>query len=157
MAMAQNDDEFDVDYDNLSDSDLVKRLRKEIDKRDKTIKEQEEELTGFYNSTWEDSIVEALQEMGVDAKVARFVPDNIESVEELEEWVSENADVFGIVPAEEGQVQYDDIDREHLAMAEMMAAVAEGDIDQNVGLDLQSRIDGVSSKDELLSLLKGSQ
>jgi len=153
--MAQSDEAFDFDDDNLSDSDLMKRLRKVISDQKKLINEQEEELSGFYDSTWEADVSDALQGMGVDPKIARFVPDSIESVDELEVWVEENADVFGIVPAEEGDS--DGIDREHIEAAEMMAAVSEGDIDPSVGLDLQSRIENAGSPDELMALLKGSQ
>jgi hypothetical protein len=154
--MAQNDDAFDIDDNDLSDSDLVKRLRKVISDQKKTISEQEEELNEFYSSTRESDISEALVSMGVDSKISRFVPDSIESVDELETWVEENADVFGVAPAEErGDVN--DVDREHIEAAEMMAAIGEGDIDPDIGLDLASRIENAGSQDELMSLLKGNQ
>ena len=154
--MAQNDDAFDLDDNDLSDSDLMKRLRKVISDQKKTISEQEEELNEFYSSTRESDISEALVSMGVDSKISRFVPDSIESVDELETWVEENADVFGIVPAEE-RGDASDIDREHIEAAEMMAAISEGDIDPDIGLDLAARIENAGSPDELMALLKGSQ
>ncbi len=154
--MAQNDDAFDLDDNDLSDSDLMKRLRKVISDQKKTISEQEEELNDFYSSTRESDISEALQSMGVDPNISRFVPDSIESVDELETWVEENADVFGVAPADErGDVN--DVDREHIEAAEMMAAIGEGDIDPDVGLDLASRIENAGSPDELMALLKGNQ
>ena len=39
----------------------------------------------------------------------------------------------------------------------MMAAIGEGDIDPDVGLDLASRIENAGSPDELMALLKGNQ
>lgn len=153
--MAQYDEDFDFDDDNLSDSDLVKRLRKVISDQKKIINEQSEELDSFYTSTWESDIQGALSEMGVDPRIARFVPDDIESVDQLEDWVEQNAEVFGIVPAEEGDFYDEDIDREHIEAAEIMAAVEEGDINPQVGMDLHNRIENAGSKEELLSLLKG--
>lgn len=153
--MAQQNDDFDFDDDGLSDGDLVKRLRKVISDQKKLINEQSEELDGFYSSTWESDIQDALSEMGVDPRLARFVPDDVESVDQLEDWVEENAEVFGIVPAEDGDFYSDDIDREHIEAAEMMAAVEEGDVDPQIGMDLHNRIENAGSKEELLSLLKG--
>ena len=153
--MAQQNDDFDFDDDGLSDGDLVKRLRKVISDQKKLINEQSEELDEFYTSTWESDIQDALNEMGVDPRLARFVPEDVESVDELEDWVEENAEVFGIVPAEYGDFYSDDIDREHIEAAEMMAAVEEGDVDPQIGMDLHNRIENAGSKEELLSLLKG--
>lgn len=154
--MAQNDDAFDLDDNDLSDSDLMKRLRKVISDQKKTISEQEQELSEFYNSNWEADVSEALKGMDVDPKISRFVPESIESVDQLETWVEENADVFGIAPAEE-RGDASDIDRGHIEAAEMMAAVSEGDIDPDIGLDLAARIQNAGSPDELMALLKGNQ
>ena len=153
--MAQQNEDFDFDDDGLSDGDLVKRLRKVISDQKKLINEQSEELDGFYTSTWESDIQGALTEMGVDPRLARFVPDGVESVDQLEDWVQENAEVFGIVPAEDGGLYANDINREHIEAAEMMAAVEEGDVDPQIGMDLHNRIESAGSKEELLSLLKG--
>ena len=89
--MAQQNEDFDFDDDGLSDGDLVKRLRKVISDQKKLINEQSDELDGFYTSTWESDIQDALNEMGVDPRLARFVPDGVESVDELEDWVEETS------------------------------------------------------------------
>lgn len=153
--MTQQNDEFDFDDDGLSDSDLVKRLRKVISDQKKLINEQSEELDAFYTSTWESDVQDALTEMGVDPRLARFVPDGVESVDQLEDWVTENAEVFGIVSSDNGDLYGNDINREHIEAAEMMAAVEEGDVDPQIGMDLYNRIQDAGSKEELLSLLQG--
>lgn len=153
--MTQQNDEFDFDDDGLSDSDLVKRLRKVISDQKKLINEQSEELDGFYSSTWESDVQDALTEMGVDPRLARFVPDGVETVDQLEDWVQENAEVFGIVSSDNGDLYGSDINREHIEAAEMMAAVEEGDVDPQIGMDLHNRIQNAGSKEELLSLLQG--
>ncbi len=153
--MTQQNDDFDFDDDGLSDSDLVKRLRKVISDQKKLINEQSEELDGFYSSTWESDIQGALSEMGVDPRLSRFVPDGVESVDQLEDWVQENAEVLGIVSSDNGDLYGNDINREHIEAAEMMAAVEEGDVDPQIGMDLYNRIQDAGSKEELLSLLQG--
>lgn len=150
--MAQYDeDDLDLDAD-ASGSDLVKQLRKQVNELSKALKERDTQLEEFLVKSREQDIADVLSEMGVNPKVAAFVPDSVEDVDDLEQWLGEYGDVFGI-----GLVGDDSstLDEESVRAAELMSAVEEGGIDPEVGQDLAARIAAASTPEELQALLRG--
>lgn len=150
MAQYDDDDlEFDAD---ASGSDLVKQLRKQVNELSKALKERDTQLEEFLVQSREQDIAEVLSEMGVNPKVAAFVPDSVEDVDDLERWLGEYGDVFGI-----GLVGDDSstLDEESVRAAELMSAVEEGGIDPEMGQDLAARIAAASTPEELQALLRG--
>lgn len=146
-----DDTDFDTDEE-LSGSDLIKQLRKQINELSKAVKEKDAQIADFYTQSREQEIAEALTEMGVNPKVARFVPDDVEDWSDLENWLGEYGDVFGVQRSSDSGI---DMDAESVQAANLMSAVEEGGIDPQVGLDLAARIDQASSPDELMRLLRG--
>lgn len=150
MAQYDDDDlEFDAD---ASGSDLVKQLRKQVNELSKALKERDTQLEEFLVQSREQDIAEVLSEMGVNPKVAAFVPDSVEDVDDLEQWLGEYGDVFGIgLVGDESST----LDEESVRAAELMSAVEEGGIDPEVGQDLAARIAAASTPEELQALLRG--
>ena len=148
--MAEEYLEYDYeDEDNGSGTDLVKKLRKQIDALSKQVKERDEILAEFTTQSHEASVGEILESFGLNPRIAKFIPDEVEADEDaVAQWLNEYGDAFGIEAVEEGEQSPD-------AQAyEQMSEFDDGTIDPFVGQDLASRIANASSPEELSSLLK---
>jgi len=142
-------DEFDFEDDDQG-TDLVKQLRKQVKELSSALKERDEYLQEFLMVTREQELSEALKEMGVNPKVAAFVPDEVEDMDDLEAWLGEYGEVFGIEAVDdEGGAP------ESVQAAELMSAVEEGGIDPTVGQSLEAKIQAASTPEELAAILKG--
>lgn len=149
--MAQFEDEFDMDDTESSGTDLVKQLRKQVNELSKALKEREQEVAEFYTMSREQEIGEALSDMGINPKIAAFVPDDVEDYDDLSAWLGEYGDVFGLAATDDDGVN---MDADQVQAAELMSAVEEGGFDPGVGQDLEARIASASSPEELAALLK---
>jgi hypothetical protein len=149
--MAEEYLEYDYeDEDNGSGTDLVKKLRKQIDALSKQVKERDEILAEFTTQSHEASVGEILESFGLNPRIAKFIPDEIEADEDaVAQWLNEYGDAFGIEAVEEGTESPD------AQSYERMSDFDDGDIDPYVGQDLASRIANVGSPEELSNLLKG--
>jgi len=149
--MAEEYLEYDYeDEDNGSGTDLVKKLRKQIDALSKQVKERDEILAEFTTQSHEASVGEILESFGLNPRIAKFIPDEVEADEDaVAQWLNEYGDAFGIEAVEEGTESPD------AQSYERMSDFDNGDIDPYVGQDLASRIANVSSPEELSNLLKG--
>lgn len=149
--MAEEYNEFDFEDEDLgSGTDLVKKLRKQIDALQKQVKERDEILAEYTTLSHEASIGEILEGFGLNPRIAAFIPEDIEADEDaVAEWLNEYGDAFGIEAVEEETVSPD-------AQAfEQMSEFDDGDIDPYVGQDLGTRIANASSPEELSNLLRG--
>jgi len=149
--MAEEYLEYDYeDEDNGSGTDLVKKLRKQIDALSKQVKERDEILAEFTTQSHEASVGEILESFGLNPRIAKFIPDEIEADEDaVAQWLNEYGDAFGIEAVEEGTESPD------AQSYERISDFYNGYIDPYVGQDLASRIANVGSPEELSNLLKG--
>ena len=149
--MAEQYLEYDFeDEDTGSGTDLVKKLRKQIDALSKQVKERDEILAEYTTLSHEASIGEILEGFGLNPRIAKFIPDEIEADEDaVAEWLNEYGDAFGIEAVEE-ETQSPDAQS-----FERMSGFDDGDVDPYVGQDLASRIANAGSPEELSNLLKG--
>ena len=149
--MAEEYNEYEMeDEDYGSGTDLVKKLRKQIDTLSKQLKERDEILAEYTTLSHEASVGEILEGFGLNPRIAQFIPDDVEADEDaVAEWLNEYGEAFGIEAVEEETPSPD-------AQAfEQMSGFDDGDIDPYVGQDLASRIANASSPEELGNLLKG--
>lgn len=150
--MAQ--DEYLDDDEFVDGTDLVKKLRKQLDAANKTLKERDEELEEFRAYAREVVVADILSEYNVNPAIANFIPDDIELDEEsVVGWLEENAEVFGLEAVEEDDSG--EHDPELISAAERMSAVEDGAIDPEVGQDIAARIAAATSPEELTQLLRG--
>jgi len=149
--MAEEYLEYDFeDEDNGSGTDLVKKLRKQIDALQKQVKERDEILAEYTTQSHEASVGEILESFGLNPRIAAFIPEDIEADEDaVAEWLNEYGDAFGIEAVEEETPSPD------AHAFEQMSEFDDGDVDPYVGQDLASRIANATSAEELGSLLKG--
>ena len=150
-----DEDEDDLDTDNgvqLDGSDLLKKLRKAKRNDEKRIKELTEQLEGLSKSQRERTVKEVLEKKGVNLKAARLVLKDLEDVNEesVNNWLDDNADLFGItVATEESKVS--DTDKAALRQQDVLIQNA---MTPDRAEDLNLRIDNADSMDALLDVLR---
>lgn len=92
------DDEFGGDARG-SDNNVLRELRKQNRAKEKQIKELTERLTGLAQQARERSVKDVLAAKGLSPKIAKFIPEDMTSEEDVSAWVEENAEIFGGAPA----------------------------------------------------------
>jgi len=150
-----DDEEDDVQdqFGNSADTDLVKKLRKALKAEQKRAKELESTLGELSKSQRERVLKDVLTSKGINMKVAKFIPSDIEGSEDaVNSWLDQNGDVFGFNPEPKQQVGERDI-----ASLRQMDAVT-----QNAGIperadELNMKIENAESADELLAFLRSQQ
>ena len=152
--MAEQDYEIYEDLEDYSGTDLVKKLRKQIDALSKQVQERDSMIAEFQTYSHEAEIAEILNDYGLNPNIARYIPDEIEAdPDAIAEWLTEYGADFGITAVDESEAGYEqDSDAQTY---EQMSNFDDGGYDQHIGLDLISRVDQSGSQDELLSILRG--
>ncbi len=148
--MAQYDDDDLDDFD----GELPKKLRAQIKQLSKERDALSEELTGYRRTERTRVIESVLSARGVNPKVARYVPADIEVTEQsVAAWLEADGDVFGVQgppaptePAQAAPAEADPFRR--------MAAVEQG-AQPATGGDVLSRIESAQSEEELFQMLRG--
>jgi hypothetical protein len=104
MANQYEDDDFD-DIEETQDANGPANLRKALKRAEKEKKELAEQLAAIQSDLRSRSVKEVLASKGVPDKVAKFIPSDVSTPEQVDAWLSENADVFGFAkPAESAEV-----------------------------------------------------
>jgi hypothetical protein len=145
----EDDDDFTPSFD--SDTDLVRKLRKDLKQAQKRNKELEGSLGELSKSQRERIIKDAFASKGVNPKIVSFVPQDIDASEEaINAWLDNYADVFGIKIEEKQAVSQQDIQSMQRMNNALTGAEAPAASD-----DLANRIANAGSEDEILSILSG--
>lgn len=149
-----DEDESDTEqYDFTSDTDLVKKLRKALKAEQKKAKDLESTLGELSKAQRERVLKDVLTSRGINAKVARFVPQDIDSSEEaISSWLEQNADVFGYEVPQKQAVSADD-----LASLRQIDIVTQGALSPDRVQDIEMRLANAQSEDEIIALITGSQ
>lgn len=97
-----NDNWDDLTDEAPQDADGPKRLREAYDRQKKELDKLRKEYDGLIKRQRQADVKSILEEVGVNPKVARFVLSDVEDVtkEAVQEWVSENGELFGISQGE---------------------------------------------------------
>lgn len=154
--------DFDFDDDDFGDaqgdSGALRDLRKAYKTLQKQLKEAVTENESLKSSVRERSVKDVLASKGLPEKIAKFIPADATSAEDVEAWLSENGDVFGAVPAEtEGQPQQDaPVDPNLAAWQRISQTQSSGQPFTNDPDQLSSLINSASSPEELNKLLFGT-
>ena len=131
--------------------DLVSQLRKATKKKDKQLKELMEELNSIKSSQRTNSIKSVLAERNLNPKIANFIPSDLDaSPEAIDNWIAENAEVFGL-KVEKPQVAPDVAT---LRQIDAIAANAQIPVGND---DLFLRLDQAQSAEEIEQMIFGAQ
>jgi len=96
-----DDEDFTQESGN---NDLVKQLRKANKQKEKELAELKSQFDGLSKAQRERAIKDTLEARGVNSKIAKFIPSDIDPTEEsLSKWLDDNGDVFGYQTTESNQ------------------------------------------------------
>jgi len=149
------DDEDDITT-NTSDNgnDLVKQLRKAAKQKDKELQELRSQFENLNKAQRERAIKDALESRGVNSKIAKFIPSDIDPTEEsLSKWLDENGDVFGFQATESNQAS---VDPAQAAAYKKMNQVTEQGLTPDASDDIMRRLMSANSKEELDEVIRQS-
>ena len=143
-----DDDDEDVIQSQQSESDLLKQLRKELKIKSKVLSEMEGQLSSIKTEQRQNVIKSVLESKGVSPKIAKFITADIEaSPEAVDNWIADNADVFGLTVQTPANVQPD------LAALRQIDAVT-ANAQSPAGIDdLYLRLQNAESADEITSMI----
>jgi hypothetical protein len=142
------DDEEDVIPSQQSESDLLKQLCKELKNKSKMLSEMEGQLSSIKTEQRQNVIKSVLESKGVSPKIAKFIPADIDaSTEAVDNWISDNADVFGLT------VQTPDDVKPDLATLRQIDAVT-SNAQSPAGVDdLFLRLQNAESAEEITNMI----
>ena len=99
------DDDFDLEEDEVveqpADSKGPANLRKALKRAEREKKELAEQLANIQADLRGRSVKEVLEQKGVSTKIAKFIPGDVSTPEQIDAWLDENADVFGFTVSED--------------------------------------------------------
>jgi hypothetical protein len=149
------EDEDDQDTNDFSGdgSDLLKKLRKAKRSDEKRIKELTEQLEGLSKSQRERTVKEVLEKKGVNAKAARLVLKDLDDISEesVNNWLDDNADLFGLTVVSDEIQAETQADRATLRQQDVLTSNA---ITPDRAEDLSLRLDNADSFDDVVSILR---
>jgi len=139
------DDYLDDENDG---SNVVKELRKALKASQKQVKDLETQLSDFRNADRKTTIEGVLTESGVPIGIAKFIPDDVVTKEDVDSWLEENAELFGLTKVESKN-------SEEIQAASRMAKLGAQAESVDPG-DILSRIASATSEEELNEALFGT-
>jgi len=153
--MSNYDYEDDDDTESTLDSnDLVKQLRKANKLKDKELSDLKSQFEGLSKAQRERAIKDTLEARGVNSKIAKFIPSDIDPTEEsLSKWLDENGDVFGYQAAESNQ---NNVDPAQAAAYKRMSNATEQGQTPDASDDILRKLMSANSKEELDDIIRSS-
>lgn len=147
--MSENDD-FDIDsLDDDLGGDVVRQLRKAYKSKQKEIEQLRKQVEEFSTANRNSVIEGTLTANGLDARMAKFMPAEVVTADDVTAWLNENADIFGISTGDPQESS------EEVQAASRMADITSHTPAASAG-DLMSRIEAASSQEELNEVLFGN-
>ena len=147
------DDEDDITTSDSS-NDLVKQLRKANKQKEKELADLKAQFGEISKAQRERSIKDVLESRGVNSKIAKFIPSDVDSTEEsLSKWLDENGDVFGFQATESNQSV---VDPAQAAAYKKMNSVTEQGLTPDASDDIMRKLMNANSKEELDDIIRQS-
>ena len=152
MSNFEYEDEDD-DFTQESGNDLVKQLRKAAKQKDKELAELRAQFGEISKAQRERSIKDVLESRGVNSKIAKFIPSDVDSTEEsLSKWLDDNGDVFGFSTESNQSV----VDPAQAAAYKRMNSVTEQGLTPDASDDIMRKLMNANSKEELDEVIRQS-
>jgi hypothetical protein len=147
------DDEDDVTTTDTS-NDLVKQLRKANKQKEKELADLKAQFEGVSKAQRERSIKDVLESRGVNSKIAKFIPSDLDPTEEsLSKWLDDNGDVFGFQATESNQSV---VDPAQAAAYKKMNGITEQGLTPDSSEDLMRKLMSANSKEDLDEIIRQS-
>ena len=147
----EDDDETESTYDS---NDLVKQLRKANKQKDKELADLKAQFGDISKAQRERAVKDVLEARGVNSKIAKFIPSDIDPTEEsLSKWLDDNGDVFGYQGTESNQ---NTVDPKQAADYRRMNNTTEQGMTPDASDDILRKLMSANSKEELDDVIRMS-
>ena len=154
MSSFEYEDDEDEVTTNDTSNDLVKQLRKANKQKEKELADLKAQFEGISKAQRERSIKDVLESRGVNSKIAKFIPSDVDSTEEsLSKWLDDNGDVFGFQATESNQPV---VDAAQAAAYKKMNSATDQGLTPDAGDDIMRKLMSASSKEELDEVIRMS-
>jgi len=151
----EDDDDDNLDIDQTqSDENGPANLRKALRRAEKEKKELTEQLASIQQDLRSRSVKEVLASKGVPDKVAKFIPGDVSTPEQVESWLTENADVFGI-QINEDTAPSEEKPNTNAMQVQRINAVTHNANTPSRDQDTAAKLAGVKTKEELDMIVFG--
>ena len=147
------DDDFLEEETQPKENDLVKQLRKANKQKEKELAELKSQFENLSKSQRERAIKDVLEARGVNSKIAKFIPQDLDPTEEsLSKWLTDNGDVFGVQQATTQSA----VDPQQAAAYKKMNKAVDAGLTPDSNDDLLKKILNTQTKEELDEVLRNS-
>ena len=147
------DDDFLEEETQPKENDLVKQLRKANKQKEKELAELKSQFENLSKTQRERAIKDVLEARGVNSKIAKFIPQDLDPTEEsLSKWLSDNGDVFGVQQATTQSA----VDPQQAAAYKKMNSAVDSGLTPDSNDDLLKKILNTQTKEELDEVLRNS-
>ena len=148
------DDDDDITTTSNDGNDLVKQLRKANKQKDKELAELKAQFGDISKAQRERAVKDVLEARGVNSKIAKFIPSDIDPTEEsLSKWLDDNGDVFGFQATESNQ---NTVDPAQAAAYKRMNNATEQAQTPDASDDILRKLMSANSKEELDEVIRMS-
>lgn len=148
----------DLDLNDGSGSNAMKDLRKAYKTAQKQNKEMADQLAEMQKQIRSRSVKDVLSSKGLPEKISAFIPETATTSEEVEAWVAEYGDIFGVTAQapSDGGSEPKPVDPSLQALGRISATQQSGQPFSMDADQIASRISGASSVEELNQILYGN-
>lgn len=165
----QWDDEDEYDNEDEGQSrgqsrgpNLVNDLRKQLKAKDKLLTEQAAQLKELGKTTRTNTIQSFLKDKGVNTKLARYIPPDIEATDEaLTTWLKEDGELFGIKPGDGQKQEEAPVVEEEVftpddlgQLRQITGAMQGGVVTPGKESDMLAKLNSFKSADEMTAFLQ---
>jgi hypothetical protein len=151
-AMAAN--QYEDEYDNEEHENAPADLRRALKKAQKEREAIEAELQKMRSELRSRSVKDVLEQKGVPSKLAKLIPSDIDTPEQIDAWLSEYADVFGVQLKQQESAQ-PTVDEETIRDNQRINNVTSTAQNPSGELNSHQKVLAAKSKEELDQLLFG--
>jgi len=150
MANQYEDDEDDFDdvEEVVQDPNGPANLRKALKRAEREKKAMAEQLAQIQADLRSRSVKDTLANKGVPDKVAKFIPADVNTPEQIDAWLNENADVFGFSKTEEKAAQTEEV-AQNQAAYQRISASTQNASNPSRDADLTQKLAGAKTLEEL--------
>jgi hypothetical protein len=153
--MAANQYDYEDDYEE-QDTNGPAELRKALKKAQKEREALEAELSQIRKDLKSRTVKEVLESKGVPAKLAKLIPSDVDSPEQIDAWLSEYSDVFGLQTQSQEEPAQPNVDEETIRSNQRINQTTSTAQTPSGEETVHQKLLSMNSKEELDQMIFGS-
>jgi hypothetical protein len=152
--MAANQYDYEDEYEDQDNGPAD--LRKALKKAQKEREALEAELGQMRKDLKSRTVKEVLESKGVPAKLAKLIPSDVDSPEQIDAWLNEYSDVFGLQTQNQEEPAQPNVDEETIRSSQRINNTTATAQTPSGEENTYQKVMAATSKDELDKMIFGS-